>query len=135
MTLALATLDLLRVQPSIVEPMIAASIIYVGVENVVHRNLKWRWVLAFVFGLVHGCGFATVLRDLGVGASGSGVAVPLVSFNLGVELGQLVIAALALPLIWKLKARPAFQLRIVPACSVLIALAGGYWLVQRTLLS
>jgi hypothetical protein len=59
--------------------------------------------------------------------------MPLFSFNLGVELGQVVIASIVLPCIWKLKHRPSFQPRYVPACSVLIALAGGYWFVERML--
>jgi hydrogenase/urease accessory protein HupE len=129
-TLALATLDLIRIPSAAVEPLIAASIIYVGVENIFRRDLERRWMLAFGFGLIHGCGFATVLRDLGVGSGGSGVIIPLLSFNL-VETGQVLIAAIVLPIIWKLKERPTWQPRYVPACSVLIALLGGYWLVTR----
>jgi YD repeat-containing protein len=132
-TLALATLDMIRLPASVVEPLIAASIMYVGVENIVRRDLSRRWILAFVFGLIHGCGFASVLRELGIGASGSAVAVPLLSFNLGVELGQVAIAALVLPLIWKLKQRASYEPRYVPAGSVLVSLAGGYWLVERLL--
>jgi hydrogenase/urease accessory protein HupE len=132
-TLALATLELIRLSPRIVEPLIAASIIYVGIENIFRRDLERRWMLAFGFGLIHGCGFATVLRDLGVGGGGTGVAVPLLSFNLGVEAGQLVIASILLPIIWKLNERPQYQPRYVPACSVIIALAGTYWLVTRLL--
>jgi hydrogenase/urease accessory protein HupE len=135
-TLALATLDLVRVPGAIVEPLIAATIIYVGIENIVHRNLRWRWVLTFFFGLVHGLGFASVLRDLGIGAgSSTGVAVPLIAFNVGVELGQVVIAAVVLPVVWRLQKHPAFVPRYVTACSALVALAGGYWLVERTLLN
>jgi hypothetical protein len=103
----------------------------VGVENIVRENPKGRWLLTFAFGLIHGFGFATVLRELGVGASGSGIAVPLLSFNLGVELGQIAIAAIVLPIIWKLRSRPVFVGRWVPAFSVLVALLGGFWFVQR----
>jgi hydrogenase/urease accessory protein HupE len=130
-TLALATLDMIRIPSDVVEPLIAASIIYVGIENIFRRDLERRWMLAFVFGLIHGCGFASVLRELGVGTQGSGVIMPLLSFNLGVEAGQVVIAAILLPIIWKLKERPSWQPRYVPACSVLIILLGGYWLVDR----
>jgi hydrogenase/urease accessory protein HupE len=132
-TLALATLDMIRIPAAVVEPLIAASIIYVGVENLFRRDLERRWMLAFAFGLIHGCGFASILRDMGVGGEGSGVVVPLLSFNLGVEAGQVVIAAIVLPIIWKLKERPTWQPRYVPACSVLIALLGAYWLVDRLL--
>ncbi len=132
LTLAVATLNLVQFSPRLVEPLIAASIVYVGVENIFsHGEPKGRWILTFGFGLVHGFGFASVLRELGVGANGSGIAVPLISFNLGVELGQIGIAALALPLIWKLRTRPVFVRRWVPATSMLTALLGGFWFVQR----
>jgi hydrogenase/urease accessory protein HupE len=131
-TLAVATLSLVQFSSRIVEPLIAASIVYVGIENLVRGDdPKGRWLLTFAFGLIHGFGFASVLRELGVGANGTGIAIPLVSFNLGVEVGQIAIAALVLPVIWKLRDRPAFINRWVPACSVLVALLGGYWFVQR----
>jgi hydrogenase/urease accessory protein HupE len=133
-TLAVATLSLVQISSRVVEPLIAASIVYVGIENLLRGDdPKGRWLLTFAFGLIHGFGFASVLRELGVGANGSGIAVPLVSFNLGVELGQVVVAGLALPVIWKLRARPLFVRRWVPVCSVLVALLGGYWFVQRVL--
>jgi hydrogenase/urease accessory protein HupE len=133
-TLALATLNLVRLPASIVEPLIAISIVYVGVENLLRRGVRRRWLVTFAFGLVHGFGFASVLRDLGVGAGGTGLLMPLFSFNLGVELGQLVIAALVFPWIWRLRDSPTFVVRYAPACSLLIILAGGYWLIERTLL-
>lgn len=136
-TLALAALDVINLPSSFVEPAIAASIVYVGVENLIYLRrgqeaVGRRWLLTFAFGLIHGFGFASVLRELGLGR-GMQVVVPLVSFNLGVELGQLAIALLALPVIWKLRAQPRFALRVVPACSLLIALLGGYWLIERVL--
>jgi hydrogenase/urease accessory protein HupE len=129
-TLALATLEMVVVPASVVEPLIAASIIYVGLENVWRREVQRRWVLTFAFGLVHGFGFASALRELGVGAGVKAVA-PLLSFNLGVEIGQIAVAGLVLPLIWKLRQRPRFVIRYVPACSILVALAGCYWLWDR----
>jgi hydrogenase/urease accessory protein HupE len=132
-TLALATFNLVGLSPSIVEPLIAVSIIYVGLENIFRREMKRRWLLTFGFGLIHGLGFATVLRELGIGASAGQTILPLLSFNLGVEMGQIAIAALILPLIWKLRERNTFALRYVPACSVLLVLLGGYWFVQRVL--
>ena len=133
-TLALATFKLVNLPSSIVEPLIAVSIIYVGVENILRKENNKRWLLTFGFGLVHGFGFASVLGELGIGESASGAALPLLGFNLGVEIGQIAIAAVALPLIWKLREQPRFALRYAPACSLLIALAGGYWLIERTLL-
>jgi hydrogenase/urease accessory protein HupE len=132
-TLALATFNLVNLPASVVEPLIAVSIVYVGVENLLGRETRRRWLLTFGFGLIHGFGFASVLGELGVGASSGGAAVPLLAFNLGVEIGQIAIAALVLPVIWKLRERPRFVLQYAPAASVLIALAGGYWLIERTL--
>jgi hydrogenase/urease accessory protein HupE len=131
-TLALSTLDVVRIPPAIVEPMIALSIVYVGVENIFRRDLKWRWLLTFCFGLIHGFGFASALRDLGIGAEG-GVALPLISFNLGVELGQLGVSGVVFPLIWKYRKRPEFATRFAPACSILIGIAGCFWLIERIL--
>ena len=133
-TLAVATFNLLTIPSRIVEPLIAATIIYVAIENIVlRREPKARWALTFFFGLIHGFGFAGILRELGIGRDGSGIAVPLVSFNLGVEIGQIAVAAILLPLIWKFSKNPTFVTRWVPAFSVVIALAGGFWLVQRVL--
>ena len=132
-TLALATLGYLRLSSSVVEPLIAASIMYVGLENIFHRNLQHRWMLTFFFGLVHGCGFASALQQSGIGGNSGGIVWPLLSFNLGVELGQLTLAAMVLPLIWRWQKRPRYVARYVPAMSLLIALAGAGWLVERLL--
>ena len=131
-TLAVATFNVFTLPAKYTEPLIAASIVYVGVENLLrHGDPKNRWMLTFAFGLIHGFGFASVLRDLGVGSNGTGVAMPLLSFNLGVELGQIAVAAIVLPLIWKLRTKPIFVERWVTACSVAVALAGSYWFIQR----
>ena len=137
LTLALSTFGLVNLQSRFVEPAIAASIVYVGIENLFGGTgrLQWRWILTFAFGLVHGLGFASVLREMGVANTGVDAVVPLLSFNLGVEAGQLSVAAIVLPLIWKLRQRPSFLRFGVPACSLIVAFAGGYWLVERTLLS
>ncbi|MBC8094529.1 MAG: HupE/UreJ family protein [Akkermansiaceae bacterium] len=132
LTLAVATLSLFEISSGVVEPLIAASIVYVGMENLFRGDdPKGRWLLTFAFGLIHGFGFAGVLRELGVGANGSGIALPLISFNLGVELGQITIAALVLPLIWKLRTHPTFVRQWVPAGSVAVALLGTFWFAQR----
>jgi len=133
-TLALAAFDVVRVPGRVVEPLIAATIIYVGVENLLRPDgPTGRWRLALIFGLAHGLGFATDLKEKLAGISGEQIAVPLVSFNLGVELGQLTVAALVVPLIWWLRNKPVFVQRSVPACSALVVLAGAWWLLQRTL--
>jgi len=134
-TLALAAFDVVRVSGGFVEPLIAATIIYVGAENLLRsEGPTGRWRLTLIFGLVHGLGFATDLKEKLAGMVGAKIAVPLVSFNLGVELGQMAVAALVLPLIWWLRTEPAFVRRSVPVCSALVVLAGTWWLLERTLL-
>ena len=132
LTLALATFGVVTLPATIVEPLIAASIVVVGIENLVHRQLARRWLVTFGFGLIHGLGFAQILRELGIATMGIQGAVPLLSFNLGVELAQLSIAAITLPLIWRLQRRPAFMLKHAPALSLLLTLAGVYWFIART---
>jgi len=134
-TLALATLNIVNLPSRVVEPMIAASICFVGVENLVRRGAepKGRWALTFGFGLIHGFGFASVLRELGVGSNGHGLALPLFTFNLGVEIGQITIAAIVLPIGWQLRKNPTFIRRGVPILSTIVAAAGLYWFLERTL--
>jgi hydrogenase/urease accessory protein HupE len=135
-TLAAATFNLAQIPSRIVEPLIAASMVFVGVENLLRRGVpKARQVVTFGFGLVHGFGFASVLREMGIGAGSDGVVLPLLSFNVGVELGQIMVAAVAVPIIWKLRANPVFVLRWVPACSAVVVLLGGFWFVERVWLN
>jgi hydrogenase/urease accessory protein HupE len=138
-TLALAALGKVSLSPAVVEPLIAASILYIGVENLVVKESRWRWALAFGFGLVHGFGFAGVLAELGLPTDA--LATALVCFNVGVEIGQvlIVIALLGTALGFNrlLKGKPAswyspWGMRIL---SAMIAGAGAYWLLQRTVLA
>mgnify|MGYP001546897495 CR=1 FL=1 len=135
LTLALATLGLVEVSSRLTEPAIAATIVFVGVENLLRRGAEphGRWAVTFAFGLLHGFGFASVLRDLGLGTPGRSLALPLFAFNLGVETGQIGIAALVLPVIWRLRRNAAFVRRGIPLLSGAIALAGLYWFVERIL--
>jgi hydrogenase/urease accessory protein HupE len=130
-SLALVVLAGVRAPSSIVEPLIAASIAWVGVENLLRRRQGTRWIVVFGFGLIHGFGFADALVELGFGTSVADIATALVSFNGGVEIGQLAAAVAMLPIVWLINARPAWQRRILPVCSLLIAFAGGYWLIER----
>lgn len=130
-SLALVVIAGVRAPSSIVEPLIAASIAWVGLENLFRERPRMRWVVVFGFGLIHGFGFADALIELGFGTSIADIATALVSFNGGVEIGQLAAAAVMLPFVWMLRSRPAWQRRLVPACSLLIAIAGGYWLIER----
>jgi hydrogenase/urease accessory protein HupE len=134
LTLSLAVLGVVHVPAAVVEPIIAVSIVAVGIENLARGQVDSRWKLTFAFGLVHGFGFAGALQELGIGAGGSDVVTPLAWFNAGVEAGQLAVAILAWPLLRHLNARPAVRVRLVPVCSLLVVCAGSYWLVERTVL-
>jgi len=129
-TLTAATLDLVHLPSGFVEPVIAVSIVYVGVENFFGKPRTNRALVTFAFGLVHGFGFSSALRELGVGRN---APLALFSFNLGVEFGQAVIAALALPILYKLRQVP--RTRYVEITSTIIALAGAWWLIQRVILA
>jgi hydrogenase/urease accessory protein HupE len=131
-TLAVATLHLVQIPSRIVEPLIAASIVFVGIENLWRGDIPTaRRMVAFGFGLIHGFGFASALREAGIGSGTGGILLPLFSFNLGVEFGQIMIAAAALPIIWKLRQNPMFIARWAPACSAAVVLLGSFWFVQR----
>jgi hydrogenase/urease accessory protein HupE len=132
-TLSLAVLGLVAVPPAIVEPLIAASIVFVGIENLVRDPGAPRWKLTFAFGLVHGFGFAGALRDLGIGADGAGVALQLACFNAGVEAGQIAMVVALWPVLRALNGTPGWRLRFAPATSLAITVAGGYWLVERAM--
>jgi hydrogenase/urease accessory protein HupE len=135
-TLALAALNVLALSPRIVEPIIAASIIFVGIENFRRGdNVKARCWLALGFGLIHGFGFAGALRETGLGGSPGSLVSALFSFNLGVELGQLVIAAIFLGLLWQLRRFKPVEQYATPVISAAVIALGGWWLVERTLLS
>jgi hydrogenase/urease accessory protein HupE len=133
-TLTLAALDLVRLPARIVEPAIAASIVYVGLENIFGKHrFAWRAAITFAFGLVHGLGFAAALREVGLGSTSVGIVMPLVKFSVGLETGQLCIAAVLLKILLTLRKRTDFRRQWVPAGSVLVSLIGAYWLIVRVM--
>ena len=103
LTLALAVLQIIKLPPQLVEIGIAVTIMYVAAENLWKSEFSHRWMLTFGFGLVHGFGFASVLRELGLPSAG--LARSLLSFNVGVEAGQIVIVGLLWPALWWLSRR------------------------------
>lgn len=133
-TLALGILEIVTIPASIVEPLIALSIVYVGVENVLSKGLTpWRPFVVFCFGLLHGLGFASVLGDIGLDPAS--FVVGLVGFNVGVELGQLSVIAVAfLGLTVWLRHKSWYQAAVANPASVGISLVGAYWVVERTIL-
>ena len=131
-TLGLSMYGKVGLSPRIVEPLIALSIVYVAVENVLRPELRpSRVALVFAFGLLHGMGFAGVLRELGL-PRGSFLPA-LVSFNVGVEAGQLTVIALAAVLVGGFRNRPWYRRRVVVPASCAIAAVGLYWSIQRLL--
>jgi hydrogenase/urease accessory protein HupE len=132
-TLGLTMYGVVSLPAKVVEPMIALSIAYVAIENLFTSELKpWRVALVFSFGLLHGMGFAGVLRDLGLPRSEFLTA--LVTFNVGVEAGQLSVIALALAAVayWRSNS-VTYRRFVVQPASVLIASIGLFWTIQRAL--
>lgn len=131
-TLALSIYGYISLPSEIVEPLIALSIAYVGIENLLTKELHlWRSIVVFLFGLLHGMGFASVLTDLGLPRSEFVTA--LITFNIGVELGQISVIIIAFLLVYpvlKLK-RESYRTLIVIPGSLAIAAMGIYWTWER----
>jgi hypothetical protein len=131
LTLALSTYGVVSLSPAVVEPLIALSIAWIAFENVFTDELHWwRPAVVFGFGLLHGLGFAGVLAELGLPRSQYLSA--LLSFNVGVELGQLAVIALAFVALGALRNRSWYRTRVTVPASVIIGLVGLYWAVERT---
>lgn len=130
-TLIAASLGWISAPGRVVESIIAMSIVFVAIENVILPESGYRLLVAFGFGLVHGLGFASMLAAL---LPPGGVVVPLLAFNLGVELGQLGVVAVVLPVLHglvRLVDAPAYRTWILPAGSAILGLLGVLWLVER----
>jgi hydrogenase/urease accessory protein HupE len=129
-TLALGIFGLINLPSSIIEPLIALSIAYVAIENIYRQKLtKWRLPIIFAFGLLHGLGFASVLVELGLPESE--YVSSLISFNIGVELGQITVLVLALlATFWCIK-KPWYRQYVVIPASVIISAIAIYWFIER----
>jgi hydrogenase/urease accessory protein HupE len=127
-TLLLAATQIVSLNSRIVESVIAFSICFVALENLFKKKVHYRWLVTFVFGLVHGFGFASVLQELIVGKSN--LIVSVVSFNLGVEVGQLMIFLVLLPVLYLLKNKIEFR-KVTVGVSLAIFLLGFTWLIER----
>ena len=130
LTLALSTYGVVRLSPSIVEPLIAVSIAYVGIENLFTRELApWRPAVVFLFGLLHGLGFAFVIGELGIPEHD--FLVTLLSFNVGVEAGQLSVLVLAFLTVGWFRNQPWYRARVTIPVSLIIAIIGLSWAWER----
>jgi hypothetical protein len=131
LTLIAASLGWVSLPSRLVESAIALSIAYTAIENIVRPDVRWRFALTFAFGLVHGLGFARMLAEL---LPPDGIVVPLLAFNAGVELGQLLVVLIALPLltaICRAVGGSRYRRLVMPIASALIAAVGVIWLVER----
>ena len=129
LTLTLAALEVVALPSRWVESAIAASVMVAALNNVFPLLERRLWMVAFLFGLIHGFGFASVLRDLGLPRDN--LLAALVSFNLGVEVGQLAIVAALLPLAFALRQSWLYRRLTLSAGSLLIAAVAGVWLFER----
>jgi hypothetical protein len=130
-TLALSMKNIIVAPSSIVEPIIALSILFVAIENIVISELKpWRIVVVFLFGLIHGMGFASALNEIGLPRNA--FLTSILSFNMGVELGQITVILLVFAsVISFFGKKPLYRKRVVYPMSVGIACIAAFWTVQR----
>ena len=128
-TLTLAALGVVSLPSRLVESVIAASVVLAALDNLWGRMERRRWALAFGFGLVHGFGFASVLADLGLPQDA--LVLALVGFNVGVELGQLAIVLVFLPVAFALRGTSFYRTGVLQGGSILIALLAAWWFVER----
>ncbi len=128
-TLTLATLHVISLPSRWVESVIALSIVLAALNNLYPYILGRRWMVAFIFGLIHGFGFATVLADLGL--QDSTLAIALIGFNVGVEIGQLCIVIAFVPMAYGLRHSKFYQTIIVGGGSILVVLIASAWFIER----
>ncbi|KXI26929.1 HupE/UreJ family protein [Paraglaciecola hydrolytica] len=128
-TLSLATLGWIQITPSIIEPLIALTIILLAVQVLLKKHPARQRLMIFIFGLLHGLGFASVFSE--IAAPGEQLVLSLLSFNLGVEAGQLTVIGLAALVCWSWRQQTIYIQRVVPITSGVIAIVGFYWFVER----
>lgn len=131
-TLALAVLDVWQPPGTVIEPLIALSIAWVGVENFLVKDANRRWRVTAPFGLIHGFGFAGALAEVGIPAGNAPLVLFL--FNVGVELGQVAVLVVVLPLLQVLRARGVLDVKITRFLSAMVVALGVFWFLERVLL-
>ncbi|MCL6571951.1 MAG: HupE/UreJ family protein [Bacillus sp. (in: Bacteria)] len=130
LTIALGTLDIITLPSLFVEVIIALSICYVAIENIFKKEIKYRWLITLLFGLIHGLGFSGLLKEsLG---SQTKIAVELLAFNIGIEIIQLLLVFIVIPIMFYTYKKVDSNKIVLPA-SIVISLMGGFWLIERLL--
>jgi hydrogenase/urease accessory protein HupE len=129
LTLTMAVTGLIPVYESWIEAGIALTICYVAIENIVQKTSKWRWLVTFFFGLIHGIGFSSAIGEIGM--SQTHFALSLLTFNIGIELGQLVIVGVLWFVLSKARSNSWYRNAVVRTGSVCIFLVGLYWFIER----
>jgi hydrogenase/urease accessory protein HupE len=127
-TISLAVLGIVELPSKFIEATIAFSICYVAAENLFRKEIRYRWGLTFIFGLIHGLGFANILKEMNIPSSQ--LVSSLLSFNIGIEVVQLLLVILFLPLLLFIQ-KLTYYKRIVQIGSVIIILLGGFWFLER----
>lgn len=130
-TLSLAAFGLVPVYPKWIEAGIALTIVYVAIENFFVSDSGWRWLVTFVFGLIHGLGFARAIGEIGFDKHH--MITSLLSFNIGIELGQLGVVAVVLPLLLHLQKNKTFYTWFFRCSSACILVIAAFWFFQRIL--
>ena len=128
-TLTLAAMQVISLPSRLVESTIALSVVVAALNNLQGTIEKRRWVMAFVFGLIHGFGFASVLADLGLPQDA--LVLALVGFNVGVEVGQMAIVVAFVPIAFWLRTTRFYREGVLTFGSILVALVAGWWFIQR----
>ena len=127
-TLTLAVLGIVDLPSRLVESFIALSICYVAIENIFRKKISFRWVITFIFGLIHGLGFASILKEMNLPSAD--LAIALLNFNVGIEIIQLLIVLLLIPILFKLQ-RQKFYNNYLKYGSIVIFVLGAIWFFQR----
>lgn len=129
-TLGLAALGMVSAPGSIVEPLIALSIVWIAAENCVFtQTTKWRPLVVFAFGLLHGLGFAAVLSEYGLPKDD--LVSSLLAFNIGVELGQISVILMAFVITWLIRDKSWYRKVVQIPASLFIGVVGAYWFIER----
>lgn len=132
-TLILSAFEIVSLNPLLTETLIAASIVYIGIENIFKKKFNGRWIIAFGFGLIHGAGFSGHLTGLLQTVMTTGKTwSSLIGFNIGIELGQLIVILIAFPLLFLIR-KKVKQGTLVPVFSSAIAVIGFVLVITRLL--